>query len=122
MPCFLDPIRVTSRLKPNILPGEDMFSVELFLGFPLDSSFISALGKLDPREVGVFIRDGDQYLQEVTYREQRYLGKYVGEMSSIESLELIESNVFSLLKKLIPDYPYKEVSLSLFPVPASLSD
>lgn len=98
-----------------------MFGVKLFLGFPVNGSLSSAIEKMDPQIVDLFIQEGDNYLKQVIYQDVRYLGKFAGEICDIGSLELLEKNVYSLLKKLISDYPYEDVSLVLFPAAASSS-
>lgn len=92
-----------------------MFSVELFLGYPVEGGFAEALGRVDPQLANLFIQGGENYLQQVVHQDVRYLGKFAGEMCDIGRLELLEKNIFSLLKKLIPDYSYESVSLVLFP-------
>jgi hypothetical protein len=91
--------------------------VELFLGFSVDESFSKALSSIDPQVKNLFIRsDTHDYLQEVAYNDRRYIGKFVGEITDSKQLKLIESNIYSLLKKIIPDYPSEQVSLQVFPV------
>jgi len=94
-----------------------MFEVELFLGFPMDAHFTESLNALDPRLVALFINNGEDsaYLEKIAYQNADYVGKYVGEMSEIQSLSLLEANIYSILKKLVPHYPYETVPLILFP-------
>jgi hypothetical protein len=92
-----------------------MFEVKIFLGFPVEVHLDSMLKEIDPKFLDLFIRKDDTYLQEITHGEKRYLGKFAGKIGTIPSLELLEKNIYSLLRKILPDYPYQETSLVLFP-------
>lgn len=92
-----------------------MFSLEMFLGFPMDAAFGEALERLDPQVAALFIRDDDHYLKQVVDEDVSYLGKFVGSVCDSATLDLMEKNIYSLLKKLVPDYPYEAVPLILFP-------
>jgi len=92
-----------------------MLEVRLFFGFPIGAAFASALQNLNPEITALFIREEDAYLQEVYYRERRYIGKYIGHKTELANLELLEANIYSILKKLVPDFPYKDEPLILFP-------
>lgn len=91
-----------------------MFDRELFFGFPLDPIYIKKLEKINPYLYSQFIGDSEEYLKEVNAEGLRYLGKNLGKITSIAKLELIEANIYSLLERLVPDYPYNETSLYLF--------
>lgn len=90
-----------------------MYSANLFLGFPVDSKYASLLDSVKSHFI---LNEEGSYLQEITHHNKRYLGKMVGNLSDLSSLELLESNIYSLLKKLIPHYPYEEIPLKLFSV------
>jgi hypothetical protein len=92
-----------------------MLGVELFLGFPVDPTFTKELSQIDPQLVALFIQNDDNYLKEIVYHDVRYLGKFAGKISDTSDLKLLEANIYSLLKKMIPDYPYENVPLVLFP-------
>lgn len=91
-------------------------SFKLFLGYPVDSGFEKALNGVDPAIVSLFIQDGEDYLHEVRYQGARYLGKQVSQIADFEQLELLETNIYSLLKKVVPDYPYHQKQLLIFPI------
>lgn len=99
----------------------DLFDLELFLGFPINKAFAEATAKLDPKITLLFIGDSDEYLRQVAYQDVVYWGKNIGEICDVDKLELIESNIYSLLKKIVPDYPYAETSLLLFPLVAKVT-
>ncbi len=93
----------------------------LFLGFPINESFSSALERNKPEYISLFIGSGDTYLNEVHFEGSRYLGKYIENETSLGQLELLEANIFSLLKKLVADYAYKSSHLFLFTLPPPTS-
>lgn len=89
----------------------------LFLGFPVDEAFSSALEKINPDYFSLFVQSEDAYLKEVHFQGVRYLGKYVNDEEPLTQLGLLEANVFSLLKKLVTDYDYSKTNLVLFALP-----
>ena len=94
-----------------------MESVNLFLGFPIDPTFDVALQKIDQKILALFInKSSDEYLKEVVYNDCRYIGKIAQKVTNSRSLALLESNIYSILKKLIPNYPCEEVPLVVFPL------
>ena len=100
----------------------NLFGAALFLGFPVDDSFAKTLETVDAQLAALFIRkDASDYLQEVIYRNVRYFGKFAGEISDIVQLRLLEANIYSLLKKIVPHYQSEKIPLLLFPVSTSSS-
>ncbi len=93
-----------------------MTKAHIFLGFPLDDACAAALEGLDPAFKKLYIQDDAAYLQEIVHNEQRYLGKIVMQTESLDALELLQDNIYSLLKKLVPDYPFRDEPLQLFPI------
>lgn len=96
-----------------------MYKVHLFLGFPVDSNFSIKLDQINPAIRTLFIKSEENYLHEVQKNNQCYLGKLIPNKSELPALEMLEANIYSLLKRLVPDYPYENVPLALFPVPES---
>lgn len=87
----------------------------LFLGFPVSPDFARLLSKANPHVVSLFIQKGEgEYLQEMIFKEKIYLGKSVANLTDFSELELLEKHIYSILKKLVPDYPFKENPLVLF--------
>jgi hypothetical protein len=95
------------------------FTVQLFLGFPVNTDFENKLIDLNPHFVSAYIRDDDLYLQETISNDIRYLGKCIPEnvVTDILQLELLESNIYSILNKLLPNHPSQEIPLELFSIP-----
>lgn len=92
------------------------FKPRLFLGFCVDHSFEETYSKISPEKKALFVQAGDNYLQEYFFGEKLYIGKFVEGTSDVPTLELLSLNIFSLLKKLVPDYPYHQTQLWLIPV------
>ncbi|MEZ5315363.1 MAG: hypothetical protein R3E91_04040 [Chlamydiales bacterium] len=84
-----------------------MFNVQLFLGFPLDSSFEEIISKSHP-QLFFFFTKGEKYLIDLVYDKQRYLGKLVPSAMTINELEDLEIHLLSLLKRLAPQYPFSQ--------------
>lgn len=93
-----------------------MFKVNLFLGFPVDDLYVKALENVNPMVVAQFINEEEGYLSDIMHSNMRFLGKNVGTVVVLPKLELLEANIYSLLKKLVPDFPYQEAPLYLFPL------
>lgn len=93
------------------------FQARLFLGFPIRSDFAQKLAKIPSPLISAIINEGDRYLQEFPYEGIRYLGKVLNGYTEYPNLELLEINIYSLLKKLVPDYPYDQAPLILIATP-----
>lgn len=96
-----------------------MFSVSLFIGFPVSPSYSEALAEIDPQIIKMFISDHeDSYLNEVAFEGTRYLGKYAGEAPSVSELEMLQKNIYSILNKMIPNHTCESIPLVLFAAPS----
>jgi hypothetical protein len=93
-----------------------IFDYQLFLGFPLSDIYLSQLSQLSPELCSVFIKNHSDYLHQVEIEGKIYLGKYLGPFVDFSSLELIQNNIYSLLKRLIANYPYESYPLVLLAV------
>lgn len=93
-----------------------MFNIQLFLGFPIDQLFAKKLDRVNQNLISEFIKDEGDYLREVQHNGVLYVGKEIGKITEYQKLELLEQNIYSLLKKLVPDFPYDEAPLYLFPM------
>lgn len=93
-----------------------MFNVYLFLGFAVDQLYVDKLAQVNPHLLETFIQKDGEYLSEVQHNEIRFLGKHVGKIVALPQLELLEANIYSLLKKMVPDFPYEEAPLYLFSI------
>jgi hypothetical protein len=99
-----------------------MFDTILFLGFPLSDADKQTLIQLPAAERELFIQNQDSsYLQKIENDGIEYLGKYLGPSIEMAALEMSYSHVYSLLKRLIPRFPYGEHSLLLLALPAQNS-
>lgn len=85
----------------------------MFVGHPVDGNLERALRKLDPDHVSLYL-GSEGYLQEVESSGHKFWGKKVGAELDFEALSMSEAHVESLLRKLLPDYHFKE--LLLFPI------
>jgi hypothetical protein len=85
-----------------------MYEAGLFLGFLVTEEYESVLKSADPKVLAYFIHNDGPYLQEITQENQKYLGKSIGGKIVLEELELLQENIYSLLKKLEPNYPYSQ--------------
>lgn len=92
-----------------------MYSARLFLGFAVDPIFAEKLEKANPALLKEFIQDDGDYLCEIHHRQLHYIGKQLGHIVSMDQLELLENNIFSFLKRLVPEFPYEETQLYLIP-------
>lgn len=92
------------------------FEVELFFGFPVNNDYDYFLKNVDLRVYELYVREGDAYLQNLTYQGIQYLGKPVSPIVEIATLELLQLNIYSLLKKLVPDFAYETIPLQIVPV------
>lgn len=95
-----------------MLGANKVLDVDLFLGFPLTEEFQKSLALLPQAESSLFLKGG-QGLESVTFEGSGYLGKRCGHLVDIHSLELLENNIFSLLFKLFPSFPFKDKPLFL---------
>jgi len=100
------------------------FSGELFLGFPVDPVFKNELKKANAHLVAAFIQgEGDQengdYLCEVMHQGMQFFGKFLGKIAELQQIELLEMHIYSVLKKLVPNFPYEEIPLYVFPIEKS---
>ena len=77
-----------------------MYSLELFFGFPIEQDLERLLRKSTPQILRIFIDNKSEYLHELIHEEKRYLGKFLGEMATIDDLELIQSNIYSIVKRI----------------------
>lgn len=92
------------------------YKTSLFLGLPKTETYEQALKKADPKIVSTFLSNDGKYLYEMSYYETKFIGKHVGEITDIQALQLVESNVYSLLKKLFPELPVDKTPLKLIPI------
>jgi hypothetical protein len=94
-----------------------MFDIHLFLGFVLDARFLERLDAVNSKKRELFVQNGNSaYLQIASYQNRSYLGKFIGEIMRVEELYLMEKNIYTLVCKLVPSYPYADIPLILLPI------
>lgn len=93
-----------------------LFERHLFLGFPVDSDYQAGLSFANPQLLSLYIQKNGEYLQEYLYAEVRYLGRTISSPAQLCELELLESHIFSLLTRLVPNYSYLSSKLWLLPL------
>ncbi len=96
-----------------------MFDYQLFIGFPKDPLFEKELRKANSHRTDQFINPQGDYLLEINHHGMSYLGKKLGKLEKFSEITLKEANIYSILKLLVPEYPYEEIPLMLFPIPES---
>ena len=93
-----------------------MLDLELFVGFPIQDSLQERLKKIPPNVFSLLVGDNPDYLKEWVGAEGHFIGKKVGKEIDLETLKLVEANIYSLLTRLMPDYPLKDTPLILFSI------
>lgn len=93
-----------------------MYQVELFLGFPVCDFLSKNLESLNPHLYDLFVSEKEEYLRVIEQGGVCYLGKFLGKLIEENALKLAEENVLSILKKMVPDFPFNPDSFILFPV------
>lgn len=92
----------------------------LFLGFPITESHHHTIKQLPDAERSLFINSNPLYLEQIEHEGIVYLGKSLGVSMEINQLEMMTTNILSLLKKLIPNHSYVSDSLVLLALPSPL--
>lgn len=92
------------------------FESHLFFGIEVDKLFKESLKKVDPNIKSFFIQKNSTYLQEYMHEGVLYLGKFIDASTTLQNLDLLEANIYSLLEKIVPNYPYEKAQLVLLPV------
>jgi hypothetical protein len=93
----------------------ELVDLQLFFGVPLTEDLEKSLGQVSLKFREVFIQPTEEYLREITHRDQRYIGKFIGDFADLPQLELAETHIYSILSKLVPNYPFKSLPLIVFP-------
>lgn len=90
---------------------------QLFLGFPIDAAYQALLDKIPDQIRHQFIQNNPDYLQQIYYNQCPYIGKSLGTIIEFPKIELIEANIYSLLRRLVEHYPYEKNPLILLAIP-----
>lgn len=93
-----------------------MYQADLFFGLHLEENLLQRYSTIPAEKRDLFIQDHEEYLHEVKIDGQLYLGKKLGKMTSLKSLEMTEKNVLTLLSKIFPQEPIEAHQLALKPL------
>lgn len=97
-----------------------MLDHRLFLGLPLTESFLQQFRQIPQPLKEAFIQDqSPDYLQQIENEGVTYLGKYIDTPYEMSALESLQTHVYSLLQRVIPDFPYADQPLFLLALPPS---
>jgi len=105
-----------SALGAELILRAYMFFAKLFMGVVVEGAFASQFSAANPLLVALFLNPEREYLLQIKHEGKTYLGKAVSTSADLASLEQMEANIVSLLKKIVPDYPYDDMELVLFPL------
>ena len=89
---------------------------KLFCGIELNQKISRFLNERPESERSLFIREGDEYLQEVSYHNIPYLGKKLGSTITTKELDLLRNNICSLINRLAPESDCENLPFELFPI------
>lgn len=104
-----------AKMKTEGSPG---FDYKVFFGFSVEKSDLEIIKSLSPYLRDLFIQNRDlNYLQFVRFEESLYLGKYLDEEVSIETLESMKKNILTIAKNLSDRLFSEQREPVLFPVP-----
>jgi hypothetical protein len=95
-----------------------MYDYQLFLGLCLDSAYLEKFKTVSPAVRSAFVQEHPHYLQLIDYQHKIYLGKRLESMITFSSLDYLESHIYSILRRLVADYPYQSHSLTLLAIPS----
>lgn len=90
-----------------------MTELQLFLGLPVDASLLARLKS--SKDYVRYLSSESDYLTEVSGEHGSFIGKKLAQSVDQESLQNIQANIYSLLNKLDPEFPFKTIPLVLFP-------
>lgn len=94
-----------------------IYDYQIFLGFCVSPSYNECLNRLSSTVRSLFIQNNAEYLQQIDFDGLTYLGKPLGPLVDMQSLELFEANIYSLLRCLVADHVYEKYPLILLPIP-----
>jgi hypothetical protein len=87
----------------------------LFAGLLVSADLQIHLNQADTNLKAAFLQSSD-YLQFITYQDQLYIGKQMGDLLAVAELENVHLHLSSLLKRLLADYSYDPYSLVLISI------
>lgn len=97
---------------------ENVFNIPLFFGFFLDENLQTKIKEINPYQENLFLNDQTgNYLQGLVYDNQNLIGKWIGSITTLQQLKLLENHIYSILAKVIPTFDAKNYPLMIIPVP-----
>lgn len=93
-----------------------MYSIKLFFGLLVNEEFANHLSKVNPDLLALFIQNKEDYLSDITVENMRFIGKYIDKAVDLTSLELLQLNIYSIVKRILPEYTCENNPLILFPL------
>jgi hypothetical protein len=96
-----------------------MFDDHLFLAFPVTLDFSIQLNEVPLAIRSLFIQNDEQYLLALEFEGQSFLAKNLGEIVDFQALEAASLHLYSILKRLVPNFPYETHSLLLLALPSN---
>jgi hypothetical protein len=90
---------------------------DLFLGFEVSPLFEEQLTQANPYAVTLFIQGEakSDYLTSVEHDGKKWIGKFAKAPFETEQILLLQSNIYSLVQKLVPSFSSDKAPLHLFP-------
>ena len=89
-----------------------------FLGLPLSDSYRQKLDAISPSLKALFIQEqSSDYLLQVDFQGVTYLGKYLETPYEMSALDSLQTHIYSLLQKLLPEVRKEEQTLLLLALP-----
>lgn len=73
----------------------------LFLGFPVDEEQVREV--TSSAFYSLYVNSESRYLEEYREGDCLYLGKYIDEITDLDCLARLEANIYSILKKWVPN-------------------
>ncbi|MCB1181055.1 MAG: hypothetical protein KDK55_03415 [Chlamydiia bacterium] len=92
----------------------DYFKLRLFVGVKRVISYEKGISPI----FFSYFTNGGIYLESLAWNGAKYLGRFAPEKANLNELSLLEENVKSLVKKLIPDLPRDKLKSVLIPLPS----
>ena len=97
--------------------SESLLERELFLGFEVHEKYQNQLAQVNPYLLTMFVNnENPDYLQKATTEKGTFFGKKLGKLTKLDTFDQTSDNIYSFLKKIVPNYSYEEETLFLFSI------
>lgn len=87
---------------------------QLFFGCKIDSKMRESLAQARPGDRKYFEGDSDEFLQIVSFEQERWIGKVLKSGMNVGEIEDIHRNVASILKRISPNIRASASSVKIF--------